>query len=378
MFVDLYAIQAVPPSNINRDDTGSPKTAYYGGTLRSRVSSQAWKKAIRHEFEHTVPKNEIGYRTKVAVSLIQREIDAERPDLVEQSEELATAAIEASGLKVEASTRAGEQSGAPVTQYLIFIGAREIQGLAAVAISWADQGENLKKPSAAMKKEVLSVFHGPKALDIALFGRMLADIPQLNEDASAQVAHAISVDKVAQEYDYFTAVDDCAQDDNAGAAMIDTVGFNSSTLYRYATVNVDSLAEQLGDADAAAKGLVAFTEAFIRSMPTGKQNSFANRTLPSTVVIALRDEQPVNVVDAFQDAIRPEEGESVARKAAQALGRKLKEVGQAYDAVPIKAWNIVADKPVEQLNAISKTVDLAQAKAELGETVLASLTKGQE
>ncbi|AKV55874.1 CRISPR-associated protein, Cse4 family [Bifidobacterium actinocoloniiforme DSM 22766] len=378
MFVDLYALQAVPPSNINRDDTGSPKTAYYGGTLRSRVSSQAWKKAMRKEFRDTLPADKVGYRTKMAVSLIQQAINGARPDLAERSEELATAVLEVSGLKVEASTRAGVQSGAPETQYLIFVGANEVDGLAQVAINWADQEQDLKKPSAAMKKEVLAVFHGVKALDIALFGRMLADIPQLNEDASAQVAHAISVDKVAQEYDYFTAVDECAPDDNAGAAMIDTVGFNSSTLYRYATVNIDSLVKQLGDPEAAAQGVVAFAEAFIRSMPTGKQNSFANRTLPSTVVIALRDRQPINVVDAFQDAIRPEAGESVARKAAQALGSKLADVEQAYDAKPVKAWNIVTDKPVEELDAVSEHVDLARATTELGEAVLASLGKGQE
>jgi CRISPR system Cascade subunit CasC len=112
-------------------------------------------------------------------------------------------------------------------------------------------------------------------------------------DASAQVAHAISVNKVSQEYDYFTAVDDCAAEDNAGAAMLDTIGFNSSTLYRYATVCLPSLEEQLGDAETAAQGVRAFLKAFVESMPAGKRNTFANRTLPSTVLVVLRDDQPV-------------------------------------------------------------------------------------
>ena len=43
LYVDFHILQTVPPSCINRDDTGSPKTAVYGGVLRARVSSQAWE-----------------------------------------------------------------------------------------------------------------------------------------------------------------------------------------------------------------------------------------------------------------------------------------------------------------------------------------------
>ena len=52
LFVDIHAIQSLPPSNVNRDDTGSPKTAIYGGVRRSRVSSQSWKRAIRQYFNN--------------------------------------------------------------------------------------------------------------------------------------------------------------------------------------------------------------------------------------------------------------------------------------------------------------------------------------
>lgn len=56
MFIDIYALQTVPPSNINRDDTGSPKTAMYGGVRRARVSSQAWKRAMRESFPEYLPE----------------------------------------------------------------------------------------------------------------------------------------------------------------------------------------------------------------------------------------------------------------------------------------------------------------------------------
>lgn len=375
MFVDIYAIQNVPPSNINRDDTGSPKTAYYGGTLRSRVSSQAWKKAIRHDFQNMLPDDSLGVRTKTAVALIKSRITEQRPDLQETAEGLAQAVLMATGVKVVKSGRAGLQEGQAVTQYLIFIGKSELNNLANVAIRWADEQEDINKISPAMKKEVSQVFSGTKAVDVALFGRMLADAPELNTDASAQVAHAISVDEIEQEYDYFTAMDDCATDDNAGAAMIDTVGFNSSTLYRYATVNVDAFAEQLGDAKATAQGVQSFVTAFAKSMPTGKQNTFGNRTLPSSIVIAVRDTQPVNAVDAFQDAIRGTEHESVSRKAAQRLGIKLQKIEEAYADKPLASWNIVVGEPVKELDAVSEAASLPDAVAKLYDFVLGELEK---
>lgn len=377
MFVDIYAIQNVPPSNINRDDTGSPKTAYYGGVLRARVSSQAWKRAIRREFVNTLSKDNLGVRTKLAVALIADRIVKNADVSQERAEELASAVILATGLKVKASDRAGSQTGKPVTEYLIFIAESELNKLADIAIRWNADNEDISKPSATMKKEVLGVFHGVQAIDIALFGRMLADAPNLNEDASAQVAHAISVDKVTQEYDYFTAVDDCADEDNAGAAMIDTVSFNSSTLYRYATVNVNALEQQLKDKEATAQGVVAFVEAFVRSMPTGKQNTFANRTLPSSIVVAIRKDQPINMVTAFEDPVQAKPGESVSELAAERLGTKIFEYEHAFDEKSIQAWNTVAGDPVEALDAVSNPSTLSSLKTQLHDSLLSELELGE-
>ena len=338
MFVDLYAIQNVPSSNINRDDTGSPKTALYGGSLRARVSSQAWKRAMRLSFKNLLPKEKLGVRTKLAVSLIADIITEKRPDLGNQAEAMGIAVLNAIGVKTKASKRKGETEGAQETDYLVFIAKRELSELADVAISWVDAGKDLSKVDKDMKKQAADVFHGVQAVDIALFGRMLADAPALNTDASCQVAHALSVDRVTQEYDYFTAVDDCVSEDNAGAGMIGSVEFNSSTLYRYATVDLNNLLSQLGDAQAMAEGLTAFVEAFVRSMPTGKQNTFANRTLPSTVVVAFRKSQPVNVVSAFEDPVRPKDGASISEQAEDRLATEMKRFDDAYGVKPEKAW----------------------------------------
>lgn len=359
MFMDIYAVQNVPPSNINRDETGNPKTAQYGGVLRSRVSSQAWKRAMRETFKSLLDKKQLGVRTKNAVELIVKAMVDQRPESEDQAESYASLVLQATGVKVVASTRAGAASGKPVTQYLIFIGNTEIGRLANIALEWMDQGKDpAKAPDSAMKKEVSGVFHGEQAVDIALFGRMLADAPDLNTDASAQVAHAISVDAIKPEYDYFTAADDFTEADNAGAAMIDSVGFNSSTLYRYATVNLDALQEQIGNAEATARVASVFVEAFIRSMPTGKQNSYANRTLPETCIVAFRDSQPINAVEAFERPVAAEHDQPISQVAGRRLVAELRRIQDAYDEHPVRAWAISTDLSTQDLAPVAESVGL--------------------
>ena len=359
MFIDIYAIQSVPPSNINRDDTGAPKTALYGGVRRARVSSQAWKRAAREEFPKYLPEESLGIRTKFAAELLAQKIVELDAGLEERAAELASAVLGALGIKVETSKRAGDDEGKNETKYLIFFGRGELDALAHIAVSWAEEGKNLKKLDRAAKEEAKSAFKGAKAVDIALFGRMLADVPELNTDASCQVAHAISVDRVTQEFDYFTAIDDCASGDNAGASMIDTVDYNSSTLYRYANINVDALREQLADAHATACGVKAFLEAFVRLMPTGKQNSFANRTLPSCVLVSLREEQPFNAVSAYESPVSAGKDGSISHIAAKRLGECVAQYEKEYDMKAQKAWYVSVDGPIESLDSIAEKVTLA-------------------
>ena len=356
-YVDLYAIQTVPPSNINRDDTGSPKTAFYGGVQRARVSSQAWKRAMREMFPTLLPQDKLGVRTKLAVAQIAERIADIRPEVRDQAEQMAAGVLRVTGVKVKTSSRKGSDEGAASTEYLVFIARSELDGLASLALAWYDEGIDFGKVPAQKKKEVSAVFHGAQAVDIALFGRMLANAPDLNTDACAQVAHAISVDKVTQEYDYFTAVDDCAADDNAGAGMIGTVPFNSSTLYRYATVSINALAEQLGDNDAAAEATAAFVAAFAQSMPTGKQNTFANRTLPTTLTVSVRNGQPINPVGAFESPVYPCEGTSVSAQATQRLGEELARIEDAYAMPAVATWSVLVDGCPESCASLGERVD---------------------
>jgi CRISPR system Cascade subunit CasC len=176
------------------------------------------------------------------------------------------------------------------------------------------------------------VFDGGKAVDVALFGRMLADMPEKNQNAACQVAHAISTHAVEREFDFYTAVDDRKPDDTAGADMMGTVEFNSACFYRYAVVDWEKLVANLQeDKELAAKGLRAFLEGFVVAEPTGKQNTFAAHNPPEFVVVSVRrNTAPRNLANAFETAIRVRKDESLTSKSAEALTQKSKALQAAY------------------------------------------------
>lgn len=310
LFLDIHAIQVLPPSNVNRDDTGSPKTARYGGVVRARVSSQSWKKVMRDYFCENGQNFQMGIRTnKILNHIIKKILDNGYCDK-DEAREKAIRVLENAGYKYNSQDDKLEA--------LYFFSNSQIEKLAEATtiekflqkVSGTAQKKMYKELASFLKEEVLEI-------DIALFGRMLANNPELNEDASSQVAHAISTHEVQTEYDYFTAGDDLADKDNAGAAMIETNEFNSSTLYRYANVAVHEFLKQMhGDKDLTARALRLYIEAFANSMPTGKSNSYANQTLPQALLIELRADRPISLVSAYENPVKAKNGyteESVKR-----------------------------------------------------------------
>ncbi len=330
LYVDFHVLQTVPPSCVNRDDTGSPKMAMYGGAMRARVSSQSWKRAMRLMFQELFTSDYIGYRTKDVLKLVTDKICEENAEITD-----ADAQKEAKKVLELAKVKAGSDK----KDALFFISAKQVQNVAKLAIEYMQSSaKNKDKKYEQLLEEALN---DTPSVDLLLFGRMAASNPSLNYDAAAQVAHSISTHAVSNEYDYFTAVDDCAPEDNAGAGHLGTVEFNSSTLYRYATVNVKELAKNLQPEELkmAVKG---FAEAFIRSMPTGKQNTFANRTLPDMVYVVFRKDQPVNLAGAFERAVVSNSGGFV-EISKQALIRHAKTVYQDYVSEPEQAWVVGSD-----------------------------------
>lgn len=287
-FIDIHIIQTLPPSNVNRDDTGSPKTAQYGGVIRARVSSQSWKKAIRDYFYKYNDLENIGVRTYDIVNYLSKEIQRLKPSLSEDKAlKLANQTFKASGIET-----AGNMAKA-----LFFISKNQRDALAKAAI----EGEK-------GKTKLQSLLNENPSIDIALFGRMVANDKNLNEDASAQVAHAISTHQVSNEYDFFTAVDDISKEESQGAGMLGTVEYNSSTLYRYANVAAHELLNQLGSVEDTVGAIRLFVEAFAKSLPTGKVNTFANQTLPQAILVTIRDDRPVNLVSAFEEPVTSNDG----------------------------------------------------------------------
>lgn len=361
--IDVHVVQTVPPSNINRDDAGSPKTAVYGGERRARVSSQAWKRAVRMYFRDNLDASELGWRTKQIVDELAKRITSQAQDLEPEAQQLAVAALKAAGVTTAKPPKKDvEESG-----YLVFLSSRQYDSLAAAAVEAARNGEKLAPKHA---KQLVDTDH---SIDLALFGRMVADAPDLNVDAACQVAHALSVHAVSNEFDYYTAVDDSKQRaEETGAGMIGTVEFNSATLYRYATIDVDALQENLGDAAAARRAVEEFLRAFTLSMPTGKQNTFANRTLPDLVAVRLRDSQPINFVGAFEEAMRSKDNGYVAA-AAQRLAEYVKEVEDDFGETPVRSWVTATGRAKAASANLGEAVALPQLIAAAGEEVDARL-----
>lgn len=350
LYVDFHILQTVPPSCINRDDTGSPKTAVYGGVTRARVSSQAWKHAMRAAFAENA-RLDVGKRTKKAAELVKEQILVLDPEQ-KKADKMAKEALKYVGIKSD------DKKG---TDALIFISSAQAKALAELVVGGCTKDEEYEE----------ALIENPSA-DMVLFGRMVAQKASLKYDAAAQVAHSISTHAVQNEYDYFTAVDDCQVEDNAGAGHLGTVEYNSSTLYRYATVNVMELAGQLGAAQTA-ETVRAFGEAFLFSMPTGKQNTFANRTLPDAIYVTLREDQPVNLCGAFERAV-PRSAQGYAAPSKAALVQYAQQMYSSFAEAPAQSFTVgsgleelaPAQTAKAMLDALEKAVRDALAGNEVG------------
>ncbi|MEA5664953.1 MAG: type I-E CRISPR-associated protein Cas7/Cse4/CasC, partial [Cutibacterium granulosum] len=359
-YIDVHALQTVPPSLVNRDDTGAPKTATFGGFPRQRVSSQSWKRAIRRYFETHLDSSSVGFRTKYALELIVNEVQRLAPDLpkgqaIEGAERVFKLAKiklnDPKGTKLDGDDTSREKL--KNTGYLLFLSPFQITNIAQAVI---DADESPIK--AADAKRLLNSQH---SIDIACFGRMVANNPGFNVDvdAAVQVAHALGIHESTPEFDYFTAVDDVVEDrDDTGAGMLGTVQMMSSTLYRFATINVDALRENLGSSDAADTAIRAFLEAFVVSMPTGKQNTFANNTLPELVYVAVRNDRSVSLVNAFEDPVVATTEASRRVLGAQRMAQEESEIEKNYGFVPRAAFVVALNDLGEEFSGIATQTSL--------------------
>jgi CRISPR system Cascade subunit CasC len=212
-------------------------------------------------------------------------------------------------------------------------------------------------------------------IDVALFGRMVADIPGLNVDAATQVAHALSTHAVETEFDFYTAVDDENTDDR-GAGHLGTTEFNSSTLYRFATVGLHQLVDNLGgDHAAALAAMEVFLTAFVTSMPTGHENSFAHRTLPNLVTVVIREDQPVNLVSAYERPVPPRDG--IVGESVQRLIDELARANELWGHEPLAVHSTYSPaKNDDELAVLGAPLPFPQLVTTVTDTLRDRLTAG--
>jgi CRISPR system Cascade subunit CasC len=283
--------------------------------------------------------------------------------MANKANEIAIEVYTSAGIKISKATSKSRQ-GADEAGYLLLLGRYQIERLAQEAIDLFRRGEDKEGKFTFDKALARKILKENNPFDLALFGRMVADTTDLNVDASVQVAHAISVHPIENEYDYFTAVDEVkaasSASEDAGAGMIGTVEFNSSTLYRFANINVVELYKNLLDESMTKAAVTAFMESFIRSMPTGKQNTFANRTLPDVVYVTLRSDQSISFVGAFEDPILESDSQGIMRRAAERLASYAVEIESAYGTHSDHSWVIGVGDRGDSLKKIAEPVSLDQ------------------
>lgn len=357
LFLDIHALQTVPPSNINRDDTGSPKTAQYGGVTRARVSSQCWKNAIRDYFKGRANK---GIRTRNWIEKLCEICKQKYPDL-DETEILEKVAENFAEALIDKEKNNRSQEVKKLKDKLIK------NKYDVIHFFTETQGENFVDE--IMKKDVdknkfKDILSDEPSIDIALFGRMVASNPILNEDASCQVAHAISTHAIQTEFDFFTAVDEYLKENNFGASMLGTLEYNSATLYRYANVAIHELFEQLdGQKEEVINALKLFIEAFAKSMPTGKINACANQTLPQVFMINLRKDRPVSLVSAFENPVKQKDG--YLKQSAKRMFDELKNI-EKFVEKPIFSL-LICVNDIEAIDNVEIKVSLNELLEDFGE-----------
>lgn len=375
MLYEIHMLKNYPPTNLNRDDSGAPKTCLFGGVTRGRVSSQCLKRSWRTSpsFRAEIGDENLGIRTRqlpalVADKLVDMGVSQEFVEAIQPR-------LTGIGNKEGKETKDGN-----ATAQVIFYANEDINAVAETVKTLLDNCKTAKDVQKLKGKDIQAAVTGadvrPITLDIALFGRMVTSDAFRDVEASMQVAHAISVNKVAVEADYFTAMDDMLSGgsmDEKGAAMIGDVDFNSSCYYVYASVDTDVLAENLKYAENVEQIIRKAIPALLRAMaftnPSGKQNSFAGHVLPSVVMVDCKEKKiPTSMVNAFVEPVT--KGGDLVKQSVQKLAAEADMISRNFGLeISERLWFCVDKYDVKSETATK----ICATFPELVEAVSASL-----
>ena len=348
-FVQLHLLTSYPPSNLNRDDTGRPKTALVGDANRLRISSQSQKRAWRtSEAFEVAMAGHLGTRTKrmgkeVFDALKQGGIDAKL------AREWAKDIAMQFG-KPKSDKKTENDVDLEIEQLAHFSPEERdaINALVATLVTRKD------KPT---EDELKLLSHPRRAVDIAMFGRMLADAAEFNVEAAVQVAHAITVHRAAVEDDYFSAVDDLNKREETGASHIGERSYGAGLFYLYLSIDRELLKKNLGNDEAlTARALEALVNAVTKVSPTGMQNSFASRAYSSYVLAEKGNQQPRSLAQAFLKPVKPFGDESLFDKSAAALETRCKNFDSVYGACADERYTVNVESATGSIAELAKFV----------------------
>jgi CRISPR system Cascade subunit CasC len=324
--IELHTLQSFPVSCLNRDELGAPKTAFFGGTTRARISSQCLKRAIREKAKELAPALFQGNRSRLIIT-----------PLVEQlkknglAETLAVQLAKQVGDYLATLDEAAAKKGELKVKTLMFLSPAEVAALG------KELAETVTKDPKAKTEKVISKAYKSAALkdaaDIAIFGRMVASDHSLTLEGAGMFSHALSTHKADNDLDFFSAVDDLQSQDEAGAGMTGTLEFTSATYYRYAALNLGLLKQHLValSGEDLRKVVDAFLRAAILAVPGARKNSMNAHTLPAYVLGIVKEKgQPIQLINAFEKPVVSKNG------IADASIASLKE----HHAQLKKTWNI--------------------------------------
>jgi CRISPR system Cascade subunit CasC len=356
MLIQIHILQNYAPANLNRDDSGSPKDAIFGGTSRGRISSQCLKRSIRNSatFKDAFEaEGLLGMRTKGLPNLVKQELEKLNADektiqaivarVPEIGKKAAKGKAEEDG-EAESAETPNEVEEIAETRQLIFIARNEIQPLAQKLLDFYKGSEPKKWKDAAIDKVLGKSL--PRSMDIAMFGRMTTAETFEDVHAAVQVAHALSTNTLTQEFDYYTVVDDLSGE--SGAGMIGDVEFNSSTYYKYLNVHWEQLVKNLGGEaqgrEFARRAVLALLEAAALAQPSGKQNSFAAHSLPDLILVEVSDKNlPVSYANAFLKPARATGEATLMDASAHQLADYIERLSRTFTLTPKRAFAATQD-----------------------------------
>jgi CRISPR system Cascade subunit CasC len=315
--IEFHILQSFPVTCLNRDDVGAPKTAMIGGTTRARVSSQCWKRQVRLALRDFGVQ--LGMRTKHLSQLLQE------------------ACVAAGASEEQAQACADLLAKALSDDTLLFISDSEAQALAAyVQEKGFDEKAIKEKELGKVAKKALNP--ALDALDIALFGRMVAKATEMNLEAAASFAHAISTHRISNEIDFFTALDDLQTE--PGSAHMGSLEFNSATYYRYVSLDLGQLAQTLGPESAnLATAVEAFTKALFVALPSARQTTQSGASPWEFARVLVRKGQRLQV--PFETAVRAAEGgflQPSKQELTRYLDTKQKLFGSLFGQIAQFEW----------------------------------------